>query len=241
MTSSPTGLHGRTLDAVGADLVSGDLTPGTVLPLDALASRYGVSRTVVREVVRVLEQLGVVSSRRRVGVTVRPPQQWEALSPVVVRWRLAGPGRVDQLREIGELRTGTEPVAAGLAAERASAEQRARLVEAAAGMFVTGAQGDLAAYLDHDIVFHTTLLEASGNAAFASLAPLVAEALTGRTTYDLMPARPVPEAIRWHRQIAEAVAVGDAADAERCARLIVAEAQDAVSPQVDGVPDLTGQ
>ncbi|MDO5627858.1 MAG: FCD domain-containing protein [Mobilicoccus sp.] len=216
---------------MGVDLVTGALAAGTVLSIDQLEERYGVSRSVVREVVRVLEQLGVATSRRRVGVTVQPPTRWEALSPVVIRWRLAGPGRLDQLREISELRTGTEPVAAALAARRASPEQRARLVEAAAGMFVTGTAGDLDTYLQHDIVFHTTLLEASGNAAFASLAPLVAAALTGRTKHDLMPARPVPEAVRWHREIAEAVATGDAVAAEHHAKLIVAEAQDAVMPE----------
>lgn len=228
LTATAAGLHGQMLDALGADLASGALAPGDVLSIDRLEERYGVSRSVVREAIRVLEQLGIVSSRRRVGISVRPPSQWAALSPYVIRWRLAGPGRLDQLREIGELRTGTEPVAAALAARRATDEQRATLLAAASGMLVTGTAGDLDAYLAHDVTFHTTLLEASGNAAFASLAPIVAEALKGRTHHHLMPARPVADAIRWHREIAEAVTIGDAAAAERHARSIVAEAQGAV-------------
>jgi len=229
--STTDGLHGQMLDAVGADLASGELAPGAVLSIDRLEQRYGVSRTVVREAVRVLEQLGIVRSRRRVGVTIRPAAEWAALSPYVIRWRLAGPQRLDQLREIGELRLGVEPLAAALAATRANPEQRATLVTAAGGMLVNGTQGDLTTYLEHDVRFHTTLLEASGNAAFASLSPLVAEALSGRTRHDLMPPKPLPEAIRWHRDVAEAVTLGDAEAAERTMRLIVAEARDAVDPR----------
>ena len=46
-----------------------------------------------------------------------------------------------------------------------------------------------------------------------------------------MPPKPLPEAIRWHRDVAEAVTLGDAEAAERTMRLIVAEARDAVDPR----------
>lgn len=228
LTAAPAGLHSQMLDALGADLASGALAPGQVLSSERLEERYGVSRTVVREAVRVLEQLGIVHSRRRVGISIRPQQEWEALSPFVIRWRLAGPGRLDQLREISEMRTGIEPVAAGLAARRATEEDRAALVAAAGGMLVSGSVGDLEAYLAHDVIFHTTLLRASGNAAFAGLVPIVTEALAGRTHHRLMPTRPAAEAIRWHREIAEAITLGDAASAEHHARLVVAEAYSAI-------------
>lgn len=228
-----TGLHERLLAAIGADLASGDLAPGTVLSIEAFEERYGVSRTVVREAVKVLQQLGIVSSRRRVGISVLPADQWEALSPYVIRWRLEGSQRLAQLREISELRSGVEPVAAALAARRATDEQRLALVTAAGGMTVTGRRGDLEPYLDHDVVFHTTLLAGSGNGAFASLAPLVAEALRGRTHHNLMPARPLPEAIVWHREVAEAIASGDSEVAEDRMRRIVREAASAIDPGLD--------
>ncbi|WP_210424368.1 FadR/GntR family transcriptional regulator [Gephyromycinifex aptenodytis] len=226
------GLHEQLLEAIGADLAAGELSPGMVLPIEALEERYGVSRTVVREAVKVLQQLGIVTSRRRVGISIQPSTQWEALNPYVIRWRLAGPTRVAQLREISELRTGVEPVAASLAARRATSQQCQTLVNAAGGMLVTGHRGDLQPYLEHDIVFHTTLLAASGNAAFASLAPLVAEALSGRTQHDLMPARPLPEAMRWHREVADAIAAGDPRLAEEGMRCIVREAQEATDPEL---------
>ena len=61
------------LTALGAGIVSGDLAPGQVLTLDGVSAEYGVSRSVAREAIRVLESMGMVASRRRVGITIQPP------------------------------------------------------------------------------------------------------------------------------------------------------------------------
>ncbi len=229
------GLHHSVLSRVGEDLTHGRVNPGDVMSMEQIEAHYGVSRTVVREVVKVLESIGVATSRRRVGVTFQPQDSWDALSPVVIRWRLDGPQRMDQLREVSELRRGIEPQAARLAAQRATAEQAATLARAADGMAVTGPTGDLQAYLAHDIDFHRTLLTASGNALFISCAPFVTEALRGRTDHDLMPRIPRTEAITWHQQVASAVAGGHAEIAEETMRLIVTEAQRAMEEiQSDG-------
>ncbi|WP_235950633.1 FadR/GntR family transcriptional regulator [Phycicoccus flavus] len=230
MTSS---LHHRVLDRLGAELTGGAVPAGSTFSTESLMERYGVSRTIAREALKVLEQNGVVTSRRRVGVTVMPESEWAALSPLVVRWWLESPQRPRQLRELSELRGGVEPVAAGLAATRATDDQRSAISAAVMGMSRTGPRGDLETYLQHDIAFHRTVLEASGNAGLASFAPLVAEALSGRTHHDLMPPVPEPQAIRWHFAVAEAIALGDAAEAERVMRAIVGEAQEAME-QVTG-------
>lgn len=222
------GLHHSVLSQIGEDRVHGRIAAGDVLSMEQLEERYGVSRTVVREVVKVLESIGVATSRRRVGVTFQPESAWEALSPVIIHWRLGGPQRLDQLREVSELRRGVEPQAARLAADRVEETTLAALRDAARGMAATGPQGDLSTYLQHDIDFHTTLLTASGNALLAGFAPFVAEALTGRTEHDLMPAVPEQQAIDWHVEVAEAIAGGRADHAEETMRLIVSEAQEAM-------------
>lgn len=222
------GLHHSVLGRIGEDRVHGRVAAGDVLSMEQLEERYGVSRTVVREVVKVLESIGVATSRRRVGVTFQPESEWDALSPVIIHWRLAGPQRLDQLREVSELRRGVEPQAAWLAAQRPDDEAVDTLQVAARGMAETGPTGDLSTYLQHDIDFHTTLLAASGNALLAGFAPFVAEALTGRTHHDLMPDIPDQQAIDWHREVAEAVAGGHPELAEETMRLIVTEAQEAM-------------
>lgn len=230
------GLHHSVLTRIGADLTSGRLNAGDVFSMEQIEARYGVSRTVVREVIKVLESIGVATSRRRVGVTIQPESAWESLSPVIIHWRLEGPQRLAQLREVSELRRGVEPQAAWLAAQRATPEQIERLRAAAAGMAETGPKGELRTYLEHDIVFHRTLLEASGNALLAGFAPFVAEALTGRTDHDLMPDIPEQGAIDWHVEVAAAIADGHPELAEETTRRIVTEAQAAMD-EIDAAGD----
>lgn len=239
MTDAELGrLHGRhtdVLERLGPELLWGELSGVRDLRLDVIEQRYGVSRTVAREVVRVLEAMGVVTSRRRVGLTVRPREEWNVLDPRLIRWRLAGPERAAQLRSLSQLRVGVEPVAAALAARHASPGQCGDLTAAVIGMSVTGQTGDLDAYLAHDIRFHRILLEASGNEMFAGLTQVVAEVLAGRTHHHLMPSRPEPAAIRLHGDVAEAVASGDAARAENGMRAILAEAMEAMEAMVADV------
>lgn len=223
-----TGLHGSVLDRIGLLVTSGELAAGQVLRIEELETRFGVSRSVIREAIRVLESMGLLSSRRRVGVTVAPKTGWNVLDPRVIRWRLDGRDREEQLRSLSELRRGIEPAAASLAAQRATPEQCGVLTGAVMQMAVHGRSGDLEAYLVEDILFHRTLLEASGNEMLAALTNVVAEVLAGRTHHHLMPARPEPAAIRWHAEVAQAVQAGDSADAERAMRDILDEATQAM-------------
>jgi DNA-binding FadR family transcriptional regulator len=222
------GLHGSVLDELGTLIVSGEYTPGQVLRIEQLEARFGVSRTVVREAIKVLESMGMVSSRRRVGVTVSPRAAWNLFDPQVIRWRLDSKERESLLRSLGELRRGVEPVAAALAAAHATPEQCGELLGAVMRMAVHGKSGDLESYLAADIQFHRTLLQASGNEMFGALTTVVAEVLTGRTHHHLMPAFPEPMAIRWHAEVAQAVQTGDPAAAERAMRDIVDEATHAM-------------
>ena len=155
-----------------------------------------MSVSVAREVVRVLESMGMVRSRRRVGVTVLGRGEWNVFDPRLIRWRLASEDRAAQLQSLSELRRGFEPVAAGLAATHATAEQCGVLAGAVSDMVVHGHSGDLEAYLVADVTFHRTLLEASGNEMFRALGDVVAEVLAGRTHHGLMPDRPNPRGDR---------------------------------------------
>lgn len=223
-----TGLHADLLDQLGRLLGSGDLAEGTVLRAEELEQHFGVSRTVVREAVRVLESMGMVTSRRRVGTTVAPIAAWNVFDPMVIRWRLAGPGRAAQLRSLSELRAGFEPMAAALAAQRATGEQCGLLTGAVMDMAVHGRSGDLDAYLAADVLFHRTLLAATGNEMLAALADVVTEVLTGRTHHGLMPAVPEPAAIRLHADVAQAVQSGDAPAAHGAMAAIITEAAGAM-------------
>jgi len=230
-TDRPRGLHSSVLEALGARIVSGELAAGQVLTLDGVDTEYGVSRSVSREAIRVLESMGLVAARRRVGVTVQPRESWNVFDPRVIRWRLDGADRSSQLLSLSELRQGFEPVAAALAAERATPEQCGVLAAAVSDMVVHGTSGDLEAYLDADTVFHRTLLEASGNEMLRALGGVVEEVLAGRTHHHLMPSTPNPDAIALHETVARAVRLRDAATARDAMRQIIDEAADAMREQ----------
>ncbi|WP_320780165.1 FadR/GntR family transcriptional regulator [Streptomyces sp. CRN 30] len=220
MSTRGRGLHGHVLDLLGPAITAGEYPPGSVLRTDELAQRFEVSRSVMREAVRVLESMQLVESRRRVGVTVRPAVEWNLYDPEVIRWRLAGADRPRQLRSLTVLRSAVEPVAAGLAAQHATAEQCAELTECALGMVANSRGHRLEGYLFHDVAFHRVVLNASGNEMFARLGDVVAEVLTGRTQHEVMFEDPDPAAVTLHVQVAEAVRAGDAARAERLTREI---------------------
>ncbi|MCC3275648.1 MULTISPECIES: FadR/GntR family transcriptional regulator [unclassified Arthrobacter] len=206
-------LNGRIIEVLGQDIVSGVLMPGDRLTLEGLQQEFGVSRTVVRDCMRILESMNLVYSKRRVGIVVLEPGLWNVFDPRVIKWRLQGPGRTEQFRTLTELRVGVEPVAAAGAARRASDVDRARLVELAAELRRLGEAGELEGFLQADIEFHTLLLRASGNDMFASLQEVVAAVLTGRTIHKMMPPHPTEEALSGHALVAAAVAGGDDAAA----------------------------
>ena len=114
-------------------------------------------------------------------------------------------------------------------AARADAEQCKALAGAVSDMQVHARTGDLEPYLRADQTFHRVLLEASGNEMFAALVDVVAEVLSGRTQHGMMPARPNPEAVALHDDVARAVRLGDVALAQASMTWIIDEAADALA------------
>ncbi len=228
------GLHGQVVDRIGRSLAADEIRAGEVLRLEDIQERYGVSRTVAREAVRVLESRRVVTSRPRVGITVRPLAEWNLYDPQIIRWRLASPRREAQLRELAELRAAVEPSAAALAASGAASAARDALTGHAAAMADAARAGDRAAFVAADAAFHRALLTASGNGMFAQLAEVTEELLVARRDLALMPADLDTTAVRRHQEVAEAVAEGRPADAAQAVMRIVDSAHDEVERLLAG-------
>ncbi|HEU0165409.1 MAG TPA: FCD domain-containing protein [Thermomicrobiales bacterium] len=208
------GLHAKVLDQLGLAVCGQEFPTNTVMTIEDIERRYGVSRSVIRETVRVLESMGLVSSKRRVGVLVLPPSEWNLYDPQVIRWRLASSGRIAQLRSLTELRTAIEPEAARLAATRSPLSNASDLMGLAGQLWAAGEAGELEYFLSLDIQFHRLVLVSSGNEMFAKLNTVVGEILTGRTNYGLMPRHPHQEALQLHVDVASAIQRGAPADAQ---------------------------
>lgn len=175
-----------------------------------------VSRSVVREAVRVLQSLGLVDPVKRVGIRVLPMSDWNLFDPSIIRWRIGSGGKGTQLRSLTELRAAVEPAAAELAAVHAPADAAAELMAVAAKMRAVGRAGRLREFLVLDIHFHSLVLSASGNEMFSKLRGVIGEVLRGRTDYGLMPAHPHEEALQLHVDVADAIQ-GHRAEAARSA------------------------
>lgn len=226
--SAAQALHLRVLELIGQQVISGELGPGERLTLEQIQHDHGISRTLARDTMRVLESMNLVYSRRRVGIVVQASEKWNVYDPNVIRWRLASTSRADQYANLTELRIAVEPIAAAGAARRAGAAERRRLVTLAQALRKLGEAGDLEAFLEVDIEFHQLLLRSCGNEMFRALDAMVAEVLTSRTRQGLMPFSPKPEALQAHEDVAAAVAGGDAQAAEAAMHHILEEVRTAM-------------
>lgn len=227
-------LHSEVARVLGEEIVGGVLPAGHVLSLAGIEERFSRSRTVVREAVRVLESLGLVVPKRRVGVTVQPSSAWSVLSPQVIAWRLASDAREEQLRSLTQLRRAVEPAAARSAALRAAEHPGGAgtgprpvdaLLAAAARLHELGLRGEGTGeeYIEADVAFHGLLLRASGNEMFAALESTIAEVLRGRARLGGNPAWPTRRALDLHVELARAIEEGVAEEAEAAARAIVGD------------------
>ena len=212
------------LDTLGGEIVSGAKSEGETFTLQDISTRFGISRTVAREAMRALEQLGLVSSSRRVGIRVLPASRWAVFDRSVIAWRLASDTqRAGQITSLDAVRTAVEPIAANLAAGNASPEQAAHLHELAVKLvdLTEAGQGNSDEFLAADKEFHTLLLQASGNEMFAALAEPIMNVLEGRTRYGIMPDEPELETMRVHVDLAESVAKRDPQGAEDASRRLL--------------------
>jgi DNA-binding FadR family transcriptional regulator len=201
----PGSLHSRVVEHVGSAIATGAIAPGSTMLAESLENELGVSRSVVREAVRVLQSMGLVTSVKRVGIRVQSPSNWNVFDPQLIQWRLAEPTRGAQLRSLTEVRSAVEPLAAALAAEHAPDDVAAELLSIAARMRVLGRAGDLEGFLALDIEFHRLVLRGSGNEMFAALDDSIAAILRGRTELGLMPEHPNERALQWHVDVADAI------------------------------------
>jgi GntR family transcriptional repressor for pyruvate dehydrogenase complex len=142
--------------------------------------------------------MGVVTSRRGAGTFIveGPPQIGRA--PLEFLAALHG-FTLDQMYEARRM---LEVSAAGLAAERATGEQRASMADEITGMFA--ALDDPQAFLRHDLGFHRAVAAGSGNPIVAAIISTLTEIIweSGRLNMEGMSLR---ESAETHRRIYEAI------------------------------------
>lgn len=230
------GLHGQLVQQLGQMIVSGDLGADRPLVPEEIGQRFEVSRTVVRESLRVLEAKGLVSARPNVGTRVRPVGDWNLLDPDIIEWRAFGPQREDQRRELCELRWSIEPLAARLAAGHSNEEVGQRLGDMVDIMTHALGQGDALTFSRADVEFHNLLLRAAGNRMLEHLSGIVCAALQVSGGGSAACEHPTEASVGLHQRIVDAIGSGEPGAAEHAVRQLLHP-----QPQPEGTVSAPGQ
>lgn len=206
-------IGGKMLEAVvsalGADILGGRYSPGEVLPReDVLMGNLGVSRTTLREAIKVLCAKGLLETRQRIGVRVKPHQDWNLLDPAVLSWHPDISKEHDLIAGLLEVRRIIEPAAAELAAERATAADLARIEEAFLRMETTSLS-DLEACTQADLAFHSGIIAASGNVVLQRIGSTIEAALGAALLITNTVTDTPGEALAAHRHIMDRIRFRD--------------------------------
>jgi GntR family transcriptional regulator, galactonate operon transcriptional repressor len=214
------GSHGQAVDYIGRRILNGELGEGETIDVVALEYELDVSRTVVREALRVLAAKGLVGARQKRGTFVRPRSEWNLLDSDILRWQFAGRNDPAFFERLHEVRSIVEPAGARLAAERRTPED----VEAlAAALREMAAAEDVAAATRADLGFHRALLTATHNELLLRMEAVIEAGLTARDEL-VHGADDVADPVPSHREVYEAVRKGQPAKAERAMRALLAQA-----------------
>lgn len=161
---------------LGASIVSGVYSSDDKFPIEAdLCKQFGASRSVLREAVKMLTAKGLVGARPRQGTWIEPEDHWNFLDPDVLRWLLERKLDISLLEEFTQVRRAIEPLAAALAAERATESDLLQIRNSLARM-LAAEQGEDDPY-ESDIAFHLAVITASRNRLIGQLQELISTAL----------------------------------------------------------------
>ena len=159
---------GAVVSSLGSAIVRGEFAPGASLPPEhEIEASFGVSRSVVREAMKILTGKGLITVRPRLGTHVRPSWEWGLLDRDVLAWMESANGLDSELLSaLVETRGIIEPAAAALAARRATLEDCRRI--AAALQAMRDDAGDPIKAIAADKSFHLAILDSTHNPVLRS-------------------------------------------------------------------------
>lgn len=223
-------------EELGTRIVSGLIAPGSALrPQDQLGEELQVSRPVIREAAKILESKGLLRSRPRTGMQVRDRADWQMLDPLLLSWQAnAVTLDVGFIRNLLEVRAAVEPIAAGLAATRATVEDVALLAAALDAMMRSAdveppGSPSSSGFIASDVEFHRGILSATHNELLLQIAGPVNEALKISDRFSSSVPGAGPASLPLHQDVYEAIRRRDPETAQRAMRKLVARAADDVA------------
>ncbi|MEZ8479643.1 FadR/GntR family transcriptional regulator [Vibrio splendidus] len=209
ISGSKRSLHVQVAREIARGILSGELPQGSIIPGEmALCEQFGISRTALREAVKLLTSKGLLESRPKIGTRVVDRAYWNFLDPQLIEW-MDGLTDVDQFcSQFLGLRRAIEPEACALAAKFATAEQRIELSEIFQKMVeVDEAEVfDQERWTDIDTRFHSLIFNATGNDFYLPFGNILT---TMFINFIVHSSEEGSTCINEHRRIYEAIMAGD--------------------------------
>lgn len=200
----------QVVDHIHKLITNGTLQPGDKIPPEReFAQMLKISRASLRTGIGYLAAMGVMKVKHGVGTFVAdgPPELGKS------SFSLMGALHGFQPWQMFEARSILESNLAALAAERGNPEHLSALAEEVAEMYATVDQP--ADYLIHDVRFHRTIAQASGNPILAALMETITSALYDKRRKTVERSRDLRQSAELHREIYKAIRTHKGAEARR--------------------------
>lgn len=196
-------LHRSVAQDIGARILNGEFAPGTLLPNEAeWCASFSVSRTAIREAIKMLMAKGLILSRPKIGSRVQPRAQWNLLDRDVLAWYCAAANPTHFLVHMQQVREILEPETAALAAIHRTDEQMAEIEAAFAAMREAKT---LIAWNTADVMFHQAILLAAGNELLVPLGLVIESALGNMFNYTASHRGDIGRTLPGHERILLAI------------------------------------
>lgn len=143
-------------------IAAGEFSPGAYLPTEpVLASEFKVSRAVIREAVRSLEEKGVLAAQQGRGTVILERTQWSPFDPLVISVRLDTEPTTKLFCDLADIRLAVECRLAMSAASHATRERLGALTRVVAEQRALDISDPR--YTELDVEFHSLIAQASDN------------------------------------------------------------------------------
>lgn len=190
-------------------IIEGKIKADEILPNEiALSGHFGVSRTMVRDILKTLESKGFIERKTNVGTRVMGIHSWNLLDEEVLDWSCGALTQSRFLLSLLELRLIIEPQAASLAALRANDDDLQELQSCYQRMAdsISGTE-EAEAFMDNeaDIEFHKTIMKASGNLFVSQFGGTIRAALYHTIYLSNRATKNTHQSLEAHKSVLEAI------------------------------------
>ena len=219
----PENLHSRVTRALALQILEAERdSRALVFPNEAeLCHQLGVSRTILREAVKVLADKGMVEARQKLGTRARPRTAWNQLDPDILGWWAELGPNTHFLRDLCDVRLAIEPTTSGFAAVRATSDEIEAIGRCLEQREAKVKAGNFGEAVDLNLEFHSAVAAACHNSLLEQLNRAISRPLRIALSYTTgLHASDVLD-IAAHRQLYEAICNHDSMKAGAAAERIV--------------------